>query len=48
MNIDENDTYGTYARGWDGEGDYGAGDVVEMVDNNELYGIWSTWLIVIQ
>ena len=38
MDIDENDTYGTYARGWDGENDYGAGDVVEMVDNNELYG----------
>ena len=39
MDIDENDTYGTYARGsWD-EGEYGDGDVVEVVDNNELYGI---------
>ena len=35
---DENHTYGTYARGWDGEGEYGDGDVVEVVDNNELYG----------
>ena len=35
---DENHTYRTYARGWDGEGDYGDGDVVEVVDNNELYG----------
>ena len=35
---DENDIYGTYSRGWDGEGDYGDGDVVEVVDNNELYG----------
>ena len=39
MDIDENDTYGTYARGsWD-EGEYGDGDVVEVVDNNVLYGI---------
>ena len=37
-NTDENDVYGTYGRGWDGEGDYGEGDVVEVVDNNELYG----------
>ena len=35
---DENHTYGTYARGWDGEGEYGDGDVVEVVDDNELYG----------
>ena len=35
---DENDTYGTYARGFDGEGEYGDGDVVEIVDNNDLYG----------
>ena len=35
---DENHTYGTYARGWDGEGDYGDGDVVEVVDNNDYYG----------
>ena len=35
---DENETYGTYARGWDGEGDYGDGDVVEVVENNEFYG----------
>ena len=37
-NIDENDVYGTYGRGWDGEGDYGDGDVVEAVDNNQWYG----------
>ena len=35
---DENHTYGTYARGWYGEGEYGDGDVVEVIDNNELYG----------
>ena len=35
---DENDIYGTYERGWDGEGDYGDGDVVEVVDINHLYG----------
>ena len=35
---DENHTYGTYARGWYGEGEYGDGDVVEVVDNNNLYG----------
>ena len=38
---DENDVYGTYGRGWDGEGDYGDGDVVEVVDYNEMYGRWS-------
>ena len=39
---DENHTYGTYARGWDGEGDYGDGDVTEAVDNNDLYGAMGT------
>ena len=32
---DENHTYGTYARGDDGEYEY---DVAEVVDDNELYG----------
>ena len=35
---DENHTYGTYSRGWDGEGDHDDGDVVEVVDNNDYYG----------
>ena len=34
-NTDENHTYGTYATGDDGEYEY---NVVEVVDNNELYG----------
>ena len=37
-NTDENDIYVTYERGWDGEDDYGNGDVVEVVDVNHLYG----------
>jgi hypothetical protein len=38
-NIDaENPLYGTYSRGWDGEGDYGDGDRVEITDNNPYYG----------
>ena len=35
---DYNDIYGTYARGWDGEGDYGDGDRIEMTDQNPVYG----------
>ena len=35
-NIDENDTYGTYARGCDGDYEY---DVAEVVDNNDVYGV---------
>ena len=35
---DLNDIYGTYGRGWDGEGDYGDGDVSEVVDTNAEYG----------
>ena len=38
MKEDKNDTYGTYARGWDGEGDYGDGDKVYMSDANVYYG----------
>ena len=34
-NTDENHTYGTYARGCDGDYEY---DVAEVVDNNDLYG----------
>ena len=36
---DVNDIYGTYARGWDGEGDYGDGDKVYVSDSNTYYGI---------
>ena len=35
--IDLNDTYGTYARGWDGEGEYGDGDKVYVTDTNRYY-----------
>ena len=35
---DVNDIYGTYARGWDGEGDYGDGDKVYVSDSNTYYG----------
>ena len=38
IQTDENHTYGTYARGYDGEGEYGDGDIVEVVDNNDYYG----------
>ena len=38
MKEDKNDTYGTYARGWDGEGDYGDGDKVYVSDANVYYG----------
>ena len=34
---DLNDTYGTYARGWDGEGEYGEGDKVYVTDTNTYY-----------
>ena len=35
---DVNDIYGTYARGWDGEGEYGDGDKVYVSDANTYYG----------
>ena len=38
IQTDENHTYGTYARGFDGEGEYGDGDIAEVVDNNDYYG----------
>ena len=34
---DVNDIYGTYARGWDGEGDYGDGDKVYVSHSNPEY-----------
>ena len=37
FHTDENDTYGTYSRGWDGEGDYGEGDKVYVTDANDYY-----------
>ena len=38
VKTENNDTYGTYTRGWDGEGDYGDGDQIEMTDHNPVYG----------
>ena len=38
MKEDKNDVYGTYARGWGGEGDYGDGDKVYVEDANVYYG----------
>jgi hypothetical protein len=35
---DVNSIYGMYHRGWDGDGDYGDGDQMEMRDNNDYYG----------
>ena len=35
---DENEVYGTYSRGWEGEGDYGDGDKVYVTDTNDFYG----------
>ena len=32
-----NDIYGTYARGWDGEGEYGDGDKVYVSNLNPEY-----------
>ena len=37
LHTDENRTYGTYARGWDGEGEYGDGDRVYAEDKNVYY-----------
>ena len=34
---DVNDIYGTYARGWDGEGEYGDGDKVYVSNSNPEY-----------
>ena len=38
VKTDYNDIYGTYAMGWDDEGDYGDGDQMEMTDHNQVYG----------
>jgi flagellar basal body-associated protein FliL len=35
---DNNPMYGLYHRGWDGEGDYGDGDQMEVEDTNAYYG----------
>jgi hypothetical protein len=35
---DVNSIYGMYHRGWDGEGDYGDGDQMEIRDTNDYYG----------
>ena len=37
MKEEVNDTYGTYAMGWDGEGEYGDGDKVYVTDTNYYY-----------
>ena len=34
---DINDTYGTYSRGWDREGEYEDGDSVYVTDSNTYY-----------
>ena len=35
---DENYVYGTYSRGSKEDGEYGDGDVVEVIDTNDYYG----------
>ena len=37
---DVNDIYGTYARGYDGEGEYGDGDKVYVTDTNSEYNTY--------
>ena len=37
MKEESNVLYGTYARGWDGEGEYGEGDKVYVTDTNDYY-----------
>ena len=38
VDTDSNPVYGTYSRGWEEDRVYGDGDVVEMTDNNPVYG----------
>ena len=38
VDTDRNPVYGTYSRGWEDDGEYGDGDVVELTDNNPVYG----------
>ena len=38
FNTDENHVYGTYSRGSVESGEYGDGDVVEIIDTNVYYG----------
>ena len=44
MNVgtDRNPVYGTYSRGWEEDGEYGDGDVVEITDNNPVYNTVTT------
>ena len=37
MKEDKNEFYGTYSRDSDDEGEYGDGDRVYVMDNNEYY-----------
>ena len=38
FHTDENHVYGTYSRGSIEDGEYGDGDVVEIIDTNVYYG----------
>ena len=38
LDTDRNPVYGTYSKGWEDDGEYGDGDVVELTDNNPMYG----------
>ena len=35
VKVEENDIYGVYSKAWDGEGDYGEGDKIYVIDNND-------------
>ena len=37
FDTDENHVFGTYSRGWEAEGEYGDGDIVEITDTNDYY-----------
>ena len=39
MKTDENQTYGTYSRGSDGEGEYRDGDRAYATDANDYYAV---------
>ena len=38
IDLPMNPIYGIYRRGWNGEGEYGDGDIVEVFDTNDYYG----------
>ena len=38
VDTDSNPVYRTYSRGWEEDGVYGDGDVVELTDNSPVYG----------